>query len=118
MVANSSPASQEFGRLLHRFPVRCMPLSRQGQLRFHQAVGNARIISLPLCDDGPILVAAGTEVFLCRRQLELVFLPEVIFDEVFQGIKNARGKDMLAKIAPDNSLPGWPGVTSFFARHQ
>jgi hypothetical protein len=57
---------------------------RERQLCLHQAVGNSGIVSLALGYNAPVFVAMLSHVLLGSGKLKFVFLPDVVFDEVFE----------------------------------
>src|SRR4051794_12580162 len=55
-------------------------VERQGELGFHQAVGDAGVVALALDDDAPVLLGVLPEVFLGGGELDLAFFAKIVRD--------------------------------------
>ena len=73
-------------------------VQRQGELRFHQSVGNPRVVALALRDHEPVFVGLLPQVFLGGGELDLVLFADVVLDQVFQLIEDARAEDVHAEM--------------------
>ncbi len=69
-------------RLANLRPVNSV--QRQRQLRFHQSVGNPRVVALALADHGPVFFRALAEMLLGFGHLNLALRANIVLDEIFQ----------------------------------
>src|SRR6266550_1268615 len=73
-------------------------VERQSELGLHQPIRDAGVVTLALHEHDVVLVGLLTEMLLGGGKLDFVFLAEVVLNQVFQRIKDARRENVLAEV--------------------